>query len=682
MEVMAVCHGKTRTWKPIKSKKVIPCNKPDNTICQANHFYNNDSGLYEISRCEAGNWPAVDQDGNETCVKVQDNIVEKQDKSWERGFWHSVTAENKGITGIPCDFQPSKYGVLFDNFEKDMWRTRVYRISGNPDLKTLPVYSLKGAIFDELYLNDNGFEGFARETFVENLGKEAQEYLKIDLSGNSLVSSGLDDDLFQKFIRLENYNFSNNKLSELKPNWFNKRSKNINIANNEIDSVAADYFKGFQNLESLDMSNNKISGLDKVMFQSTWALKNINLSGNSIKNVIPNQFCCGFSHIDLSNNLIDNVDIGSFSHGYQLAEVKLDGNNCTPQFCDDGLVPDTDPYNKYKYPAKSCFCGDNEDNWTPKEVKVHSKTTYRYLPGRFSWSEAWEACENIGFKLATVRNMNELTKFTKIIDDELGYHPKKREILELGKVFWTSGKSDSNGKFYWTNSEDKSINENDALHFKKWLVHPSRANGANLNACLKLEYENLDWHRNEMSETNNWAAFTWDDCNVARMPAICEYKQSEPNEADLLADGWTKVPTDDVNTKALFWKMRDNPTYYDLGFWSSHCKKHFGQDSMLLELRTQAEYDFLRQWQPILDNDKSIVISGKNEWVYGDDGFKSHKKWFWEGGRPVNEEWITPKWGGCLVFGPDVDWKLSQRDCGAPGYPLGQDSGCEIRWEV
>ena len=132
---------------------------------------------------------------------------------------------------------------------------------------------------------------------------------------------------FNKFYTHKDTKISiNNFGSEFGDDFLNKFSKvgweniiELNLSNNNIDSIEPLYKMSLINLEKMDLSNNNISDIDDIVQLQISNLKNINLENNKINDPFA-FFDKKFEvlvYLNISNNNIEESDQEIFKKKYK-----------------------------------------------------------------------------------------------------------------------------------------------------------------------------------------------------------------------------------------------------------------------------------------------------------------------------------------------------------------------------
>ena len=94
---------------------------------------------------------------------------------------------------------------------------------------------------------------------------------------------------------------------------YSKKTKEINLSENEIEEIQEDTFKGLYRVDKLDISSNKISSVNSLMFSDLNQLNILNLSMNSLETIVNFVLPKSIGLIDLSWNRLDNSQKNIFN---------------------------------------------------------------------------------------------------------------------------------------------------------------------------------------------------------------------------------------------------------------------------------------------------------------------------------------------------------------------------------
>lgn len=94
---------------------------------------------------------------------------------------------------------------------------------------------------------------------------------------------------------------------------YSKKTKEINLSENDIEEIQEDTFKGLYRVEQLDISSNKISSVNSLMFSDLNQLNILNLSMNSLETIVNFVLPKSIGLIDLSWNRLDNSQRNIFN---------------------------------------------------------------------------------------------------------------------------------------------------------------------------------------------------------------------------------------------------------------------------------------------------------------------------------------------------------------------------------
>ncbi|KAK6156609.1 LOW QUALITY PROTEIN: hypothetical protein DH2020_010857 [Rehmannia glutinosa] len=164
---------------------------------------------------------------------------------------------------------------------------------------------------------DYGFSGSFcswRGVLCDEQGEYA---VKLEISGLGL-SGAIPDSTIGKLTKLENLDFSNNKITALPSDFWSLGSlKTLDLSHNQINGSLSSNIVNFGKLQSLDLSFNNFNGSIPEAISSLTSLQVLNLSHNVFESTIPMGIsqCRGLVSVDLSENNL----IGSLPNGFGVA---------------------------------------------------------------------------------------------------------------------------------------------------------------------------------------------------------------------------------------------------------------------------------------------------------------------------------------------------------------------------
>lgn len=110
--------------------------------------------------------------------------------------------------------------------------------------------------------------------------------------------------ILQKCRNTSNMELDNDGLKNVF--YYSKKTKKINLSENDIEEIQEDTFKGLYRVEELDLSSNKISSVNSLMFSDLNQLNILNLSMNSLETIVNIVLPKSVGVIDLSWNGLEN----------------------------------------------------------------------------------------------------------------------------------------------------------------------------------------------------------------------------------------------------------------------------------------------------------------------------------------------------------------------------------------
>ena len=203
---------------------------------------------------------------------------------------------------------------------------------------------------------------------------------ELNASGNELQSIY---DSMLKINTLEKLDLSNNNIRGIYSNLFNL--KELNLSNNNIESIEQFNFSNLLNLENLDLSNNNIANyvdkyfndIDHVLepLKSLTKLETINLDNNSISNtsILNEMQESNLENVSLKNQKIDVYTISKENKTNEILPIILEaksqrynnGENVTLETVNCEIIDDTiivaNTINDSDNPAKITIHGGKMD---------------------------------------------------------------------------------------------------------------------------------------------------------------------------------------------------------------------------------------------------------------------------------------------------------------------------------
>lgn len=201
-------------------------------------------------------------------------------------------------------------------------------------------------------------------TFIPNMLLSSLNSLEIlDLSYNNI--DNISEDLFNGLKNLKNLNMANNKLQLIDYNAFSRTNNlvHINLANNLLsfssptfDDSYGSYspFKNLVMLSTLNLSNNSLTSIFADWRLSLLTLKKLDLSYNNIKDVAFHgnlHFLSNSIEVDLRHNMISRIDLVKAEQmAAQLGNSQSDGKDTVKVLLDDNpLQCDCSIYHFVRY---------------------------------------------------------------------------------------------------------------------------------------------------------------------------------------------------------------------------------------------------------------------------------------------------------------------------------------------
>ena len=117
--------------------------------------------------------------------------------------------------------------------------------------------------------------------------------------------------ILQKCRNTSNVNLDNARLK--KDFHYSKKTKIVNLSENDIEEIQEDTFKELYKVEQLDLSSNKITSVNSLMFSDLNQLNVLNLSMNSLENIFNFVLPKSVGLLDLSWNSLDNSQKNVFN---------------------------------------------------------------------------------------------------------------------------------------------------------------------------------------------------------------------------------------------------------------------------------------------------------------------------------------------------------------------------------
>jgi Leucine-rich repeat (LRR) protein len=169
---------------------------------------------------------------------------------------------------------------------------------------SLPLDAFKGLQNVTLLSLSHNFFGSIGTGLPVGVFQPITSLVSLDVSNNKLMT--IRKDIFKGCDKLENFDASNNYISEIKSGAFSPlvALKLLNLNQNQIDAPAIDTFKFCVSLETLDISNNFISRLNNGTFLPLQSLKVLKLSKNKLNYLTQDEFrgLKYLTFLDLSEN--------------------------------------------------------------------------------------------------------------------------------------------------------------------------------------------------------------------------------------------------------------------------------------------------------------------------------------------------------------------------------------------
>lgn len=183
------------------------------------------------------------------------------------------------------------------------------------DLSSNKIVALPSELFadpahsiQEIYLQNNSIAVLAPKLFA-NL----EQLQALDLADNKITSTWIDRSTFAGLIRLVLLNLSNNRITQLEPDFFADlyTLQILNLRHNQLESIAADTFAPMNNLHTLLLSHNSLAYLDAYALNGLFVLSLLALDSNRLGGVHPEAFrnCSSLQDLNLSGNQLQTVPL-------------------------------------------------------------------------------------------------------------------------------------------------------------------------------------------------------------------------------------------------------------------------------------------------------------------------------------------------------------------------------------
>lgn len=193
------------------------------------------------------------------------------------------------------------------------------------------------------------------------------EYQKIDDDGFT-IDGELDDEIENfKIDQNKEVGFLPEKIAEILPRLtryvardcaikhvnekhFEKlhELEDLNLNENEIDSIAGDSFKDLKKLKVLSLSGNRLRLINPKWFETMKKLQKFSVNSNQVKHLHEGTFgkLTNLHQIDLSYNKLSSLEKNLFNNNSKLQDIKLNNNNLE-------IIPSTtfDRLNRIKFVA-------------------------------------------------------------------------------------------------------------------------------------------------------------------------------------------------------------------------------------------------------------------------------------------------------------------------------------------
>lgn len=176
----------------------------------------------------------------------------------------------------------------------------------------------------------------------------------------------------QNFYLLKDLNLNNNDIQSIQPGCFNTTTglQYLRISHNKLSGILNEQnFTGVgSELEVLDLSFNNIGGIKENCLTRFKKLRSIDLSHNSLSGTLTERIFAGdfLSTLDLSFNQIEHIKVSYFSNFTKLTSINLSNNRL---FKVPSFAFNTDLW--YLYLSNNFFKNIDEDTFpTVHEIQV------------------------------------------------------------------------------------------------------------------------------------------------------------------------------------------------------------------------------------------------------------------------------------------------------------------------
>lgn len=216
-----------------------------------------------------------------------------------------------------------KYGIRFQCIDPKISDTTILSASQNHDTEKL--YSFK--------LSNNQLIQ-ARQ----RIASTAKSYFTIEEKSNTLSISktpltvhDFKNDLLDKqtFLFVTNLNLSDNQLTSVLNIGMFKKLSILNLSNNKIKSIPAQWIHECTELTAIYLDDNNISLIPNDFLKTNICITQISIKNNSIE-AIPNSFlrgCVQLETLDLSFNKIKCIPDSFLKPCTQIKDIDLKENN-------------------------------------------------------------------------------------------------------------------------------------------------------------------------------------------------------------------------------------------------------------------------------------------------------------------------------------------------------------------
>ncbi|KIX85439.1 hypothetical protein J120_00460 [candidate division TM6 bacterium JCVI TM6SC1] len=217
-----------------------------------------------------------------------------------------------------------KYGIRFQGIDPKISDTTILDAYQNHDTEKLYSFKLSN---NQLIQARQRIASTAKSYFTI----QEEEGNTFSISKTPLTVHDFKDDLLDKptFLFVTNLNLSNNKLTSVLNIGMFKKLLTLNLCDNKIKSIPAQWIHECTELTAIYLDYNNISLIPDDFLETNICITQISIKNNSV-NAIPDSFlrgCVQLETLDLSFNKIKCIPDSFLKSCTQIKDVDLKENN-------------------------------------------------------------------------------------------------------------------------------------------------------------------------------------------------------------------------------------------------------------------------------------------------------------------------------------------------------------------